>query len=79
MDLWTIGFADRLRFPRFAAQSGEMLVFAHNSTGSINNRDLEIDREGDCGPAAQSYPAVHLCGCWRRWDGGGESVPKVRG
>jgi hypothetical protein len=32
MDLWTIGFADRLRFPRLAAQSGEMLAFAHNST-----------------------------------------------
>ncbi len=40
MDLWTIGFADRLRFPRFAAQSGEMLAFAHNSTGPTNNQDF---------------------------------------
>ncbi|MGH7097839.1 MAG: hypothetical protein ACREE4_09310 [Stellaceae bacterium] len=40
MDLWTIGFADRLRFPRFAAQSGEMLGFAHNFTGPGNNQDL---------------------------------------
>src|SRR6266404_6304189 len=32
-DLWTIRCADRLRFPRVAAQHGEMLAFAHNSTG----------------------------------------------
>jgi hypothetical protein len=38
MDLWTIGFADWLRFPRFAAQSGEMLAFSHNSTGPTNNQ-----------------------------------------
>jgi hypothetical protein len=40
VDLWTIGFADRLRFPRFAAQSGEMLAFAHNPTGAHHHREV---------------------------------------
>jgi hypothetical protein len=31
--MWTIRCADRLRFPRVAAQHGEMLAFDHNSTG----------------------------------------------
>jgi hypothetical protein len=30
--------AERLRFPRFAAQSGEMLTFAHNPTGAHNQQ-----------------------------------------
>lgn len=79
MDSWTIGSADCLRFPRFAAQSEEMLAFAHNSTGPINNRDLEVDPEEGCGPAARAYPAGHLCGCWRRAGWGWKTVPKVRG
>jgi hypothetical protein len=40
MDLWTIGFADRLRFPRFAARSGEMLAFVHNPTGAHNQQQV---------------------------------------
>ena len=34
MDMWTIGFADRLRFPHFRAssESAEMLAFAHIPT-----------------------------------------------
>jgi hypothetical protein len=34
MDMWTIGFADRLRFPasRASSEGGEMLAFAHIPT-----------------------------------------------
>ena len=42
MDMWTIGFADRLRFPHFRAssESAEMLAFAHIPTGTTANKDL---------------------------------------
>ena len=40
-DLWTIGFAERLCFPRLAAQSGEMLAFAHNSTGANSRGEID--------------------------------------
>ena len=45
MDMWTIGFADRLRFPRFRANSegGEMLAFAHIPTGATANEGFNID------------------------------------
>jgi hypothetical protein len=41
VDMWTIGFADRLRFPRFPSQleSGEVLAFAHIPTGTTTNKD----------------------------------------
>jgi hypothetical protein len=37
--MWTIGFADRLRFPasRASSKSGEMLAFAHIPTGTTTN------------------------------------------
>ena len=55
MDLWAIGFADRLRFPRFAAQSGEMLAFAESARG-ISPRAAHrtgrkpLDLSGSCHP-----------------------------
>ena len=46
MDMWTIGFADRLRFPasRASSKSGEMLAFAHIPTGTTTN--TRIDQKG---------------------------------
>ena len=44
--MWTIGFADRLRFPRLPSQSsesGEMLAFAHIPTGATANTGIDID------------------------------------
>ena len=43
--MWTIGVADRLRFPRFRAssESGEMLAFAHIPTGATANKGFDID------------------------------------
>jgi hypothetical protein len=40
VDMWTIGGADRLRFPRFPSklESGEMLAFAHIPTGPPTSR-----------------------------------------
>ena len=45
MDVWTIGDADRLRFPRFPSQLGnrEMLAFAHTPTGTTAS--TKIDHE----------------------------------
>jgi hypothetical protein len=47
MDMWTIGFADRLRFPRSRAssESVEMLAFAHIPTGTTANKGFNIDDE----------------------------------
>ena len=44
--MWTIGFADRLRFPRFpsiSSEGGEMLAFAHIPTGATANEGFNID------------------------------------
>ena len=44
--MWTIGFADRLRFPRLPSQSsesGEMLAFAHIPTGATANKGFDVD------------------------------------
>jgi hypothetical protein len=39
VDMWTIGYAERLRFPRFPKrESGEMLGFAHIPTGATTNQ-----------------------------------------
>jgi hypothetical protein len=45
MDMWTIGFTDRLRFPRFPSKlgSGEMLAFAHIPTGTTTSKGIGID------------------------------------
>jgi hypothetical protein len=45
MDMWTIGFAERLRFPasRASSESREMLAFAHIPTGTTANREIDID------------------------------------
>ena len=43
--MWTIGVADRLRFPRFpsGSESREMLAFAHIPTGTTTNNGFDID------------------------------------
>ncbi len=43
--MWTIGFADRLCFPRFPSQLGkrEMLAFAHIPTGTTASKGIDID------------------------------------
>ena len=43
--MWTIGAADRLRFPASQASSetGEMLAFAHIPTGTTTNNGFDID------------------------------------
>ena len=43
--MWTIGFADRLRFPRLPSQlaSGEMLAFAYIPTGTTADKGFDID------------------------------------
>ena len=46
MDMWTIGFADRLPFPplsRASSENGEMLAFAHIPTGTTANKGFDID------------------------------------
>ena len=45
VDMWTIGFADRLRFPasRASSEGGEMLTFAHIPTGTAANKGFDID------------------------------------
>ena len=46
MDMWTIGVADRLRFPasRASSEGGEMLAFAHIPTGAAANQGFNIDK-----------------------------------
>ena len=43
--MWTIGFADRLCFPRFPSQLGkrEMLAFAHIPTGATANKRIDME------------------------------------
>jgi hypothetical protein len=43
--MWTIGVADRLRFPasRASSRSVEMLAFAHIPTGTTTNNGFDID------------------------------------
>ena len=43
--MWTIGCADRLRFPRLPSQlgSGERLAFAHIPTGATADKRFDID------------------------------------
>src|SRR5215831_18913410 len=45
VDMWTIGVADRLRFPasRASSEGGEMLAFAHIPTGTTTNNRIDID------------------------------------
>jgi len=45
VDMWTIGVADRLRFPasRASSEGGEMLAFAHIPTGTATNNEFDID------------------------------------
>ena len=45
--MWTIGVADRLRFPRFPSQLGKMLAFAHIPTGTAANHRIDVDEEED--------------------------------
>ena len=43
--MWTIGVADRLRFPasRASSEGGEMLAFAHIPTGTAADKGFDID------------------------------------
>jgi hypothetical protein len=45
VDMWTIGVADRLRFPtsRASSGSGGMLTFAQIPTGTTVNKAIDID------------------------------------
>ena len=45
MDMWTIGVADRLCFPRFPSELGseEMLAFAHIPTGTTINKGIDVE------------------------------------
>ena len=58
VDMWTIGFADRLRFPRFASQleSGQMLAFAHIPTATTTN--TRIDPKGFDGRVTSASMAI---------------------
>ena len=41
----TIGFADRLRFPRLPNELGKraMIAFAHIPTGAVANKGFDVD------------------------------------
>ena len=56
--MWTIGVADRLRFPRFPSKLGrrEMLTFAHIPTGTTVNKAMHIDDSKSRGAA----PAITM-------------------
>ena len=56
--MWTIGAADRLRFPASQASSetGEMLAFAHIPTGTTANR--RIDQRGFEGQVTSALTAI---------------------
>ena len=43
--MWTIGVADRLRFPRFPSKLGrrEMLASAHIPTGTAINKGIDVE------------------------------------
>ena len=45
MDMWTIGFADRLRFPRFPSQLGKRGNARLRPTGTTANKGFNIDDE----------------------------------
>jgi len=52
---------ERLRFPRFQHESGEMLGFAHIPTGTRNQPFLKIGFEGRGGEAAPSLDLLQSC------------------
>jgi hypothetical protein len=58
VDMWTIGFADRLRFPHFPSQleKREMLAFAHIPTGTTTN--TRIDQKGFDGKVTSASMAI---------------------
>jgi len=58
VDMWTIGFADRLRFPasRASSKSGQMLAFAHIPTGTTTN--TRIDQKGFDGRVTSASMAI---------------------
>ena len=59
--MWTIGVADRLRFPasRASSESGEMLAFAHIPTGTIAEEGFDIDQvEGTIAAPANAMTAT---------------------
>ena len=61
VDLWTIRFAERLRFPRVAAQHGEMLAIAHNSTGPTSAVvDSDSLKSVTHVPGTKCYPSNRL-------------------
>ena len=57
VDMWTIGFADRLRFPRFPSQLEKWaLAFAHIPTGTTTNP--RIDPKGFDGRVTSPSMAI---------------------
>ena len=60
MDMWTIGVADRLRFPRFPSElgGGEMLTFAHIPTGTTVNKAIDVDNSKSRGVAPATAPTM---------------------
>ena len=54
MDMWTIGFADRLRFPRFPSQLGKRgtaRVRPHTHRHHSQQRDIDDSESGRVAPA----------------------------
>jgi hypothetical protein len=60
VDMWTIGVADRLRFPasRASSEAGEMLTFAHIPTGTTVNKAIHIDASKSGGVAPATAPTM---------------------
>jgi hypothetical protein len=51
--MWTIGVADRLRFPRFPSELGRrgMLTFAHIPTSTTVDKAIDVDDSKSTGVA----------------------------
>jgi hypothetical protein len=58
--MWTIGGADRLRFPRFPSKHGkrEMLAFAHIPTGTTVDKTIDVDDSKNRGVAPATAPTM---------------------
>ena len=62
--MWTIGCADRLRFPRFpsSSESGEMLAFARIPTGPTTNQQIVTKHFVElCDTTLASREGKHSC------------------
>jgi len=57
VDMWTIGVADRLRFPA-GSEDEEMLSFVHIATGTTVNKAIDIDASKSRGVAPATAPTM---------------------